>query len=126
VKILKKIRKMIRKVKGVDKKVVPLIDKSSQVLMDFGKDIFMRKTSPPSLEKLREALFHLEREVSTNTFLEDLEPALIYEIGFRFSSLYSIISKIGQILDNKEFENARLYFRVLLREFEQLRSLILG
>jgi len=124
--ILKKIRKMIRKVKGVDKKVVPLIDKSSQVLMDFGKDIFMRKTSPPSLEKLREALFHLEREVSTNTFLEDLEPALIYEIGFRFSSLYSIISKIGQILDNKEFENARLYFRVLLREFEQLRSLILG
>jgi len=123
---LKKIRKMIRKVKGVDKKVVPLIDKSSQVLMDFGKDIFMRKTSPPSLEKLREALFHLEREVSTNTFLEDLEPALIYEIGFRFSSLYSIISKIGQILDNKEFENARLYFRVLLREFEQLRSLILG
>ena len=125
-KILKKIRKMIRKVKGVDKKVVPLIDKSSQVLMDFGKDIFMRKTSPPSLERLREALFHLEREVSTNTFLEDLEPALIYEIGFRFSSLYSIISKIGQILDNKEFENARLYFRVLLREFEQLRSLILG
>lgn len=123
---MKKIRKMIRKVKGVDKKVVPLIDKSSQVLMDFGKDIFMRKTSPPSLEKLREALFHLEREVSTNTFLEDLEPALIYEIGFRFSSLYSIISKIGQILDNKEFENARLYFRVLLREFEQLRSLILG
>jgi len=117
---------MIRKVKGVDKKVVPLIDKSSQVLMDFGKDIFMRKTSPPSLERLREALFHLEREVSTNTFLEDLEPALIYEIGFRFSSLYSIISKIGQILDNQEFEKARLYFRVLLREFEQLRSLILG
>ena len=123
---MQKIRKMIKKIKGEYNRVSYFFDEAGKSLMELGKEIYEKKSSPQSLQLFSEKLFELEKLVAKNKFLEDYEPIIIYEIGFRTEKLYHLTTRITFLLDSKDFQGAKLYFRILLSEFEQFRSLVLG
>ncbi len=123
---MKKIRKLMKKIKGEYKKVSCLLDEAGKSLMELGKEIYERKPAPQSLQIFSGKLFELEKSIAKNKFLEDYEPIIIYEMGFRAERLLHYVTRLTTLLDSKQFEEARLYFRILLTEFEQFRSLVLG
>jgi len=121
----KQIRKMIKKIKGEYGRVSYLLDEAGKSLMELGKEVYERKSAPHSLQDFSGKLFELEKSIAKNKFLEDYEPIIIYEIGFRAERLLHYVTRLTTLLESKQFEEARLYFRILLTEFEQFRSLVL-
>ena len=122
---MKKIRKMIKKIKGEYSRVSFLLDQAGKNLMELGKVIYEKKSSLESLQDFSETIFQLEELITTNEFLEDYEPTVVYQMGYKVEKLHYLTTRLTSLLADQEFERARLYFRILLAELEELRNLVL-
>ena len=124
-KKMKQIRKMIKKLKGEYNRVSFLLDQAGKNLMELGKVIYEKKSSPESLQDFSETIFQLEELITTNEFLGDYEPMVVYQMGYKIEKLHHLAATLTSLLADQEFERARLYLRILLTELEELRNLVL-